>query len=230
VGDEDDRLLDLLLQAQELVLQAVAGNGVDRAERLVHQHHVGVGAHRACDTDPLTLTAGQLLGVAVAVLARVHPDHLQKLIDPFGDALLLPVQHLGNRGDVAGDRDVGEEPDLLDDIADPAAQLVGVDLGDVLAVEEDPPGGGFDDPVDHLHGRRLAAAGRTDQDDDLALGDLHRQILDGDLLLSGEPLGEVLQPDRDRAAIWCGAGVGCCGVLGVGHLRPFETVRREITT
>ena len=39
VGDEEDRLAELGLQAQELVLQPLAVDRVDGAERLVHQHH-----------------------------------------------------------------------------------------------------------------------------------------------------------------------------------------------
>ena len=60
VRDEHDRLLHLDLQPQELVLQAVAGDRVDRAERLVHEQHGRVGAERAGDADALLLSAGQL--------------------------------------------------------------------------------------------------------------------------------------------------------------------------
>ena len=38
VGDEHDRLADLLLEAEELVLEAAAHDRVDRPERLVHEH------------------------------------------------------------------------------------------------------------------------------------------------------------------------------------------------
>ena len=57
VRDEYHRLLDLLLQAQELVLQARAVDRVDRAERLVHQHQRRVGGQRARHADALALTA-----------------------------------------------------------------------------------------------------------------------------------------------------------------------------
>ena len=60
VGDEDDRLAQLGLEAQELVLQPLAVDRVDRAERLVHQHQRRVGRERAGDADALALAAGQL--------------------------------------------------------------------------------------------------------------------------------------------------------------------------
>jgi hypothetical protein len=58
VGDEQDRLADLRLQAQELVLQAFAVDRVDRAERLVHQHQRGIGRERARNADALALASG----------------------------------------------------------------------------------------------------------------------------------------------------------------------------
>ena len=78
VGDEEDGLADLRLQAQELVLQALAVDRVDRPEGLVHQHHQRVGGERAGDPDALLLAAGELRRVAVAELG-VEPDQLQQL-------------------------------------------------------------------------------------------------------------------------------------------------------
>ena len=60
VRDEDDRLAQLLLQAQELVLEPRAHDRVDRAERLVHQHQRRVRGERAREADALALAAGEL--------------------------------------------------------------------------------------------------------------------------------------------------------------------------
>ena len=62
VGDEDDGLAELALQPEELLLQLVADDRVDGAERLVHQHHRRVGGQRAGDADALLLAAGELAG------------------------------------------------------------------------------------------------------------------------------------------------------------------------
>ena len=78
VGDEEDGLLDLRLEAEELVLEALAVDRVDRAERLVHQHHQRVGGERPGDADPLLLAAGELRRVAVAELG-VEADQLEQL-------------------------------------------------------------------------------------------------------------------------------------------------------
>ena len=45
----------------ELVVQQVAGHGVERAERLVHEQHVGVLRERPGQRDPLAHAAGQLV-------------------------------------------------------------------------------------------------------------------------------------------------------------------------
>ena len=57
VGHEQDRLGDRLLEAQELVLEAVADDRVDRAERLVHEHDRRVRGERPGDADALPLAA-----------------------------------------------------------------------------------------------------------------------------------------------------------------------------
>ena len=158
MGDEHDGLLHLGLQAQELVLQAVTGDRVDRAEGLVHEHHRRVGRQRACDADALRLATRQLLGIAVAVLGRVESDEVEQLVGACAGALRVPAEQAGDRAHVLGDRLMGEQPDALDDVADASAQLVGVDVGDVLAVEDDAAGRRFDHAVDETQRRRLPAA------------------------------------------------------------------------
>ena len=139
MGDEDDRLAHLRLEAEKFVLEAVAGDGVDRSERFVHEHDLRVCAQCARHPDALLLTAGELLGIAVAVFGGVHVHHGEELVDPGADPFGVPTQQLGDRGDVLPDRHVREQARLLNDVSDPAAQLIGILGGDVLAVEDDPP-------------------------------------------------------------------------------------------
>ncbi len=89
------------LQAQELVLQALAVDRVDRPEGLVHQHHQRVGGERPGDADALLLAAGELRRVAVAELG-VEADQLQQLGGAGPDPVLLPAQQLRHGADVLG--------------------------------------------------------------------------------------------------------------------------------
>jgi hypothetical protein len=43
-------------------IHALAGHGVERAERLVHQHDLGIVHQRPADRGPLLHAAGQLPG------------------------------------------------------------------------------------------------------------------------------------------------------------------------
>ena len=57
VGDEDDCLSQALLQGQEFALQFGAGDGIERAERLVHQEKRRIGGQSAGHADSLPLSA-----------------------------------------------------------------------------------------------------------------------------------------------------------------------------
>ena len=79
----------LVVQRAVVLAQRVAGQRVERAERLVHQHHVGAGGQRAGDADALALAAGELVRQARAI-AGVEAHQVQQLVDPRGDARLRP--------------------------------------------------------------------------------------------------------------------------------------------
>ena len=70
VRDEHDRLVEVALQADQLLLQLCAHDRVDRPERLVHQQDVRIGREAPRDADPLLLAARELARVAVGELAR----------------------------------------------------------------------------------------------------------------------------------------------------------------
>ena len=95
---------------------------------------------------------------------------------------------------------------MLDDVADPAAQLHRVDVRDVLAVEQDAPGGRLDQPVDHPQHGRLAAAGRADQHDQLAAR---------------------ARPGRARARPRCRRGTAC-GRPRAGSSAPWVASTRAL--
>ena len=168
VGDEDDRLPHLVLDPQQLLLQPRAGDRIERAERLVHQHHRRVGRERACEADALALAARDLRRVAGAVVLRRQVDEVEQLVDAGGDLLLRPAEQLRHGGDVLGDGHVREEADLLDHVADAAAELGLVESVDALPVDPHVARGELDEPVDELHRRRLAAAGGADEAADVA--------------------------------------------------------------
>ena len=102
VGDEQIRhpvlLLDVLEEVQDLRLHG----DVEGGDRLVGHHQFRGEGDRAGDPDPLTLPAGELVGIFPARLRR-HPDPDEQ---PFGPLpQLLPL------------REPVDEPPLPDDVA-----------------------------------------------------------------------------------------------------------------
>ena len=69
MGDEDDRLVQLGLNPGHLALKLAAHEGVDGAEGLVHEEHLGIGRQGPGHSDPLGLTSGELVGVAPGQVA-----------------------------------------------------------------------------------------------------------------------------------------------------------------
>ena len=138
MGDEDDRLAHLLLEAQELVLEPIATDRIDGAEWLVHEHHGRIRREGACHADPLALAARQLVRIPVAIGGRLEADQVEQLVDPVARARRLPAQELGHDRHVVADGEVREEPDLLDHVSDSPPQLDGGQGHDVLAVDRDP--------------------------------------------------------------------------------------------
>ena len=57
VGHEYDGLPQAILESEKFSLQFNAGDGVERAERLVHQENWRIGGKSAGDAHPLPLTS-----------------------------------------------------------------------------------------------------------------------------------------------------------------------------
>ena len=70
VRDDDDGLADLRLDAPELAVQLGARDGIERAERLVHQQDRRIGGERARDADALALAARELAAPARSRIGR----------------------------------------------------------------------------------------------------------------------------------------------------------------
>ena len=96
-----------------------------------------VGREGAREPDALALAAGDLRGVAGAVVARRQVDEVEQLVGALRGLALRPAEQPRHGGDVLGDGHVREEPDLLDHVADPAAQLRLVERRDAAAVDAD---------------------------------------------------------------------------------------------
>ena len=80
VGDEEDGGAGLGADPHQLVLHPLAGDLVERAERLVHQQQPRALGERPGDRDPLLHAAGELVGVALGEVGEA--DQLEQLGRP----------------------------------------------------------------------------------------------------------------------------------------------------
>ena len=179
VRDEDHRLPQLAMQAEELVLEALARDRVDRAERLVHQHQRRVRGERAREADALPLPARELSRVALRVSAASSPTSSSSSARPLADPLLRPAEQPRNRADVVADGEMRKEADLLDHVADPPPQVRRGRATARSSRRSDVALRDRDEPVDHLHRRRLAAARRADEDADVTRRNRQRKLGNG---------------------------------------------------
>ena len=100
MGDEQRRLAEFVAQVEELLLQFHTSHRIKRAKGFVQQQQRRIRCECAGDSHPLTLTAGQLTGIACGELRRRKPDLSQQMLDASVDIAGLanlpsaePVRH-----------------------------------------------------------------------------------------------------------------------------------------
>jgi len=182
VGDHDRGDAQAALELPDLVAQVHAHLRVERGEGLVEQQEPRRGRQRARQRDPLLLAAGELGGVLVAVRGQTH--QLEQLVDALDDLAARRARVLETVGDVPGGGQVREERVGLKDDADVAAVLLDAARG--LDVE----------PGDRPEQGGLAAPGRAEEANELALDDLERDVVEGGE--GAELLAEAADPEIRR--------------------------------
>jgi len=169
VRDDDAGKTQPSLQVLQFDLHLVTELAVERAERLVKQQNVRLHHDGARERDTLALATGQRVGVAFA--KRREPNHRERLRDLGGDVRLGHAAPNQTVRDVLGNGHVGEERIVLKYETDVA--LVRRAIGHVLPPDPYLPGVRPHETCDRAQRRRLAATGRTEQRDALAV--LHRE-------------------------------------------------------
>ncbi len=182
VGDQQDGLVQLALDAQHGVAEQQPCLLVERPERLVHHQDFGRVGERSGDGGALPHAAGDL--VRVAPLEAVQPDQPHEMggaVEAFGlgDALAFERQ-----SDVLEHGAPGEGAFLLEHHADAAVGGAGPDRG---AVDADLSLPAVHQSADHAEQRALAAAGWADDGHELAAADVERDAVHRHHLAVGRP-------------------------------------------
>ncbi len=182
VGDEDHRHAGLLLDALQLGAHFQTQTGVEVGQGLVEQQYLRLHHHRTGERHALLLAAGKLGRLTVG--EGREADGLQAGLDLGIEFWPTHTLELQPEGDVFIDREMREQRIGLEHQADGA--LVGRHAGDVGAVETDMTALDRQQAGNGAHRRRLAAAGRAEQRDQLALADVEIKIPDSNGIAIGE--------------------------------------------
>ena len=161
------------MQQLELAPQLGAQLGVKVGQRLVKQVDAGIAHQRAADGHPLALPARQLRRPAAEQGAELQ--HRGCALHTAIDLALGHTGHAQAEGHVALDRHRRVERIGLEDHADAALGRLGI--GHVLAADLDAAGVHIHQPGHRVQQRRLAAARRAQQDQELAVGHIQVQAL-----------------------------------------------------
>ena len=171
VGDQHDGGSGVEPDFLDQPVHLLAGEGVERAEWLVHQQHGWLVGQRPHQRGALLHAAGKLARKAAA--EAFEADAVEQFVDP--DPVRLGALDLERKVDVGVEVAPGQEVRLLEHHAD-----LRVRAGHRLAVEQHLAGGEAMQPGHRPQERGLAAAGRADDRDDLAVHDVERAAVDGE--------------------------------------------------
>ena len=180
VGDHDRGRVVLDLETLHQVQDLRADRDVERADRLVGDDHLRLEHQRARQRDPLPLSAGELVRVALERVVR-QPDLVAVVGDPRvlllarADALDRPAARAGWREPASAGRATRTDPGTSSaGRGGRGAAPRPRSENTALARQQDPASVGFLDADHQLAERRLAAAGLADEAERFAGVDVQR--------------------------------------------------------
>ena len=195
VGDKQICSTELVLEFLEQVQNLGLNGHIQSGNRLVADNQLGLQRKCTGNADTLTLTAGELMRIAVNVLG-VQSDNVEKLADTL-NALLLGAHAVNGHGlgDDLTDSHTRIERSIriLEDelhLATHILDLMLAHLGNIFTLEEHLTGGRLGQAHDGATRRGLTATGLADQTKGLARIDLERNVVHSRDDTLGEALGE----------------------------------------
>jgi hypothetical protein len=194
VRHEDEGDAELALELLQLDLHLLAELEVEGAEGLVEQQDLGTDDHRAGEGDALALPAGELGRSTVGDVVEAHGR--EGLAGAAATLGLADPAHAQPVRDVLEHAHVREERVVLEDGVDVA--LEGCRARDVATGELHRAAGRLLEAGHETQHRGLARPGRSEHREELAVGDLEVDAVDGTDV--AEVLLEPGQADRGGGA------------------------------
>ena len=211
VRDQQDRRRGALPEPQQLQVEPLAAQRIERAERLVEEQHLGLEREGAGERDPLTRSRRRARRADCPVTPGSSDDEVLELGQALRAAGGRPAGELERVRDVVGGRAPRQQARLLEHQADAR-----VGLDDRGRVQRHRAPLGCQEPGDHAQQRGLAAAVRPDEGHDPAAGDVEgHAVEDGQATAAADRERQVDPVDADRAA-----GPGHRAATCVARLHP----------
>ena len=185
-------------QPQELLLHFVPGDRIEGPKGFVEEQQSGKGCERTGDRHALALSARELAGTP-----RRHTRFVQaNLVQQLASALLLfrgrPAQKTGNESDILLNGPVRKQAELLDDVADAAPQINGVEPVDRLPIQTDTPGARLEHPVDQSEGGCFSGPASPEQNQGFSAFDIETQpVQDGPPV---DPIADFMEREIRQTA------------------------------
>ena len=161
VGDEQHGAVVLLPHFEQPFLHVGAGEGVQRAERLVEQQHLARAQQGAHQRGALAHAAGELRRALVGEAAEA--ETVEQRPRPLARLGARRAEDLDAERDIVADGAPRQQQVALEHVG-----AVGPAVGHVGAVDEDVAGAGIEQAGDHVEDRALAASRGPDDGDELA--------------------------------------------------------------
>ena len=135
--DKNDCFAEATGEGAEFALELGAGDGIERAEGLVHQQNGRIGGEGAGHADALPLAAREFAGAAAGEFARIEADKLEHFVNAGGGAGGVPFFQCGNEGDIFRNGKMREKARFLNDVSDAAAKADGVPFHGGAVMDKD---------------------------------------------------------------------------------------------
>src|SRR5215470_16179711 len=173
-----------------------SGSAVEVTRRFVGQQDWGVHRQRARDRDALPLTAGQFFRQMRKPIAELHQR--QQLARARVDLAARPPAQVKRQADVFQARQRRQQVEELENETDLVAshlrQLVVMQAGERLAVDQHIAGGGTVEATHQVEECRFAGSRLTDDRYHLAARDRQRDLVErGDAPLALKALGGAIE-------------------------------------
>ena len=192
VRDVDRGDAETALERGDLRAGLDAELGVEVRQRLVHEEHLGLTDDRTAHGDALTLTTGE--GLRLAAEVGLEVEQLGGFEHAGGALFLADAGDLEREAHVLGDGHVRVERVVLEHHRDVA--VLRRNVGDVAVADEDVARVDLFEAGEHAQGGRLTAAGRADEHEELAVGDLEVDAVDRGAGRTRVETGCLVERDR----------------------------------